>query len=50
MPWGLVTKVLSTALNLTDSKVHDRGFFVPGYPVVVDSDSARLVEEVGEGL
>lgn len=44
-------KVIATALNPVDWKIKVLGLaFVEEYPAILGSDSAGIVEEVGEGV
>ncbi|GJJ11937.1 hypothetical protein Clacol_006175 [Clathrus columnatus] len=51
-PGELLVKIQSTALNPVDWKIQVIGFFVDesSYPFVLGTDSAGIVEAVGEGV
>ena len=49
-PGELVIKVLATALNPVDWKIHDYAYFIEKYPAILGTDSSGVVEEVGEGV
>lgn len=49
-PGELLVKVQSAALNPVDWKIQAFGLFFNEYPVVLGSDAAGEVEEVGEGV
>ncbi|THU85536.1 GroES-like protein [Dendrothele bispora CBS 962.96] len=49
-PGELVVKVQAAALNPADWKIQTLGLFYKYYPVIVGSDIAGDVEEVGEAV
>jgi len=49
-PGDLLVKVVATALNPVDWKIQKYGMFVENYPAILGTDSAGVVEEVGEGV
>ncbi|KAL5525546.1 hypothetical protein ACEPAG_6882 [Sanghuangporus baumii] len=49
-PGELLVKIHATALNPVDWKIRDYNYFVKDYPAVLGSDSAGIVQEVGEGV
>ncbi|KAL5486256.1 hypothetical protein ACEPAI_7302 [Sanghuangporus weigelae] len=49
-PGELLVKIHATALNPVDWKIRDFNYFVTEYPAVLGSDSAGIVQEVGEGV
>ncbi|KIY69892.1 GroES-like protein [Cylindrobasidium torrendii FP15055 ss-10] len=49
-PGKLLLKIVATATNPMDYKMHDYGILVPSFPTILGSDFAGAVEEVGEGV
>ncbi|KAF8524571.1 GroES-like protein [Hysterangium stoloniferum] len=49
-PGDVLVKIMATALNPVDWKIQKYGAFVQTYPAVLGTDSAGVVEEVGEGV
>ena len=49
-PGELLIKIYATALNPADWKIRDFDSFIKDYPAVLGTDSAGIVEEVGEGV
>lgn len=48
-PGQLLVRIEATALNPVDWKIQKYGIFVENYPVLIGTDIAGVVEEVGEG-
>jgi len=46
----VLVKIHSTALNPVDWKIQKLGYFISDFPAVLGTDSAGVVEEVGEGV
>ncbi|KII89451.1 hypothetical protein PLICRDRAFT_53878 [Plicaturopsis crispa FD-325 SS-3] len=49
-PGELLVKVLATALNPVDWKIHAFGFLIEVFPALLGTDSSGTVEAVGEGV
>jgi NADPH:quinone reductase-like Zn-dependent oxidoreductase len=49
-PGELLIAVKATGLNPVDWKIQTTGYFINDYPAVLGTDSAGVVEAVGEGV